>query len=140
VRRNIAEAFKVFSPTQSLEDIVVPISKIPLMIPELERLGKTYGMQIPCYGHAGDGNLHATLVKDPASSMEEWNKNEAACLADLYKTTCGFGGKISGEHGIGIKRREYLRDLIAPEELDLMKAIKQAWDPNNIMNPGKIFV
>jgi glycolate oxidase len=139
VRRNIAEAFKVFSPIQSIEDIVVPASKIPLMIPELEKLGKTYGMIIPCYGHAGDGNLHATLVKDPAMSMEEWNRNEAACLAELYRITVGLGGKISGEHGIGIKRREHLRDLIAPAELKLMRAVKRAWDPNNIMNPGKIF-
>jgi glycolate oxidase len=139
VRRNIAEAFKVASPVQSIEDIVVPISKIPAMIPELETLGNRYGMMIPCYGHAGDGNLHATLVKDPAMSMADWEKNEAACLAELYAVTSRFGGKISGEHGIGIKRRRYLKDLISPVELELMRALKQAWDPNNIMNPGKIF-
>jgi glycolate oxidase len=139
VRRNIAEAFKVYSPVQSIEDIVVPISRIPAMIPELEKLGEKYGVKIPCYGHAGDGNLHATLVKDPAMSMEEWKKNEPACLAELYQVTAAAGGKISGEHGIGIKRREYLKDLIAPAELRLMRAVKQALDPNNIMNPGKIF-
>jgi glycolate oxidase len=139
VRRNIAEAFKVASPIQSIEDIVVPISKIPAMIPELEKLGKKYGMIIHCYGHAGDGNLHATLVKDPAMSMADWERNEAACLVELYAITARFGGKISGEHGIGIKRRKYLKDLISPVELDLMQTLKQAWDPNNIMNPGKIF-
>ena len=139
VRRNIAEAWKVFSPVQSLEDIVVPISRIPEIIPELERLGKKYGMEIPCYGHAGDGNLHATLVKDPSMSMEDWRKNEADCLRELYQLTNGLGGKISGEHGIGIKRREYLKELIDPVELKMMKAVKQALDPNNIMNPGKIF-
>jgi glycolate oxidase len=139
VRRNIAEAFKVFSPVQSLEDIVVPISQIPGMIPELERLGKKYGMSIPCYGHAGDGNLHATLVKDDAMSMDEWKRNEASCLAELYQITVAAGGKISGEHGIGIKRRDQLRALINPAELELMRAVKQAWDPNHIMNPGKIF-
>ena len=139
VRRNIAEAWKVFSPIQSLEDIVVPISRIPEMIPELERLGKKYNLQIPCYGHAGDGNLHATLVKDPSMSMQDWRKNEVACLEELYQVTCGFGGKISGEHGIGIKRRNYLKQVIDPVELQLMRAIKKAWDPHNIMNPGKIF-
>jgi len=139
VRRNIAEAFKVFSPTQSLEDIVVPISRIPDIIPELERLGKKYGMQIPCYGHAGDGNLHATLVKEPEMNMDEWKKNEWACQKELYKITKAAGGKISGEHGIGIKRREFFKDLVNPGELELMKALKRAWDPNNIMNPGKIF-
>jgi glycolate oxidase len=140
VRRNIAEAFKVFSPIQSLEDIVVPVSRIPAIIPELERLGKKYGMQIPCYGHAGDGNLHATLVKDPGMGMDDWKKNEKACQGELYAITKEAGGKISGEHGIGIKRREFFKDLVAPGELELMKALKRAWDPNNIMNPGKIFV
>jgi len=139
VRRNVAEAFKVFSPIQSLEDIVVPISRIPSIIPELERLGKKYNMQIPCYGHAGDGNLHATMVKDPNMSMNDWKKNEAACQAELYAITKEAGGKISGEHGIGIKRREFFKDLVSPGELELMKALKRAWDPNNIMNPGKIF-
>jgi glycolate oxidase len=139
VRRNLAEAFKVSGPVQSIEDIVVPISRIPAMIPELERLGKKYGMQIPCYGHAGDGNLHATLVKDPGMSMEDWYKNEKACQRELYGITKAAGGKISGEHGIGIKRREFFKDLVSPVELELMKSLKKAWDPNNIMNPGKIF-
>jgi glycolate oxidase len=140
VRRNIAEAFKAFSPVQSLEDIVVPISRIPEIIPKLEELGKRYGVQIPCYGHAGDGNLHATLVKAPTMSGEAWKRNETECLKELYRITSELGGKISGEHGIGIKRRGYLADIIDPTELGLMKALKQAWDPNNIMNPGKIFV
>jgi glycolate oxidase len=109
------------------------------MIPELDRLGKKYGMQIPCYGHAGDGNLHATLVKDPDMGMEDWKKNEKACQAELYEITKAARGKISGEHGIGIKRREFFKDLVNPGELELMKALKRAWDPNNIMNPGKIF-
>ncbi|MDR0497759.1 MAG: FAD-binding protein [Treponema sp.] len=140
VRRNIAEAFKVFSPVQSLEDIVVPISKIPGIIPELERLGKKYRMQIPCYGHAGDGNLHATLVKDPAMSMADWKINEKECQAELYALVKEAGGKISGEHGIGIKRRDFFQNLVDPGELELMKLLKKAWDPNNIMNPGKIFL
>ncbi|MDR2246401.1 MAG: FAD-binding protein [Treponema sp.] len=140
VRRNVAEAFKVLSPIQSLEDIVVPSSRIPEMIPELERLGKKYQVRIPCYGHAGDGNLHATLVKDPAMPLEVWKRNEDLCLKELYHITGKFGGKISGEHGIGIKRRDYLKELIDPIELGLMRAIKNAWDPNNIMNPGKIFL
>lgn len=139
VRRNIAEAFKVFSPIQSLEDIVVPMASIPEIIPELERISETYGMKIPCYGHAGDGNLHATLVKDPAMSMEEWHTNEVKALHELYAITHRLGGKISGEHGIGIKRKSFLKDLIDPTELQLMQAIKRAWDPANIMNPGKIF-
>lgn len=139
VRRNIAEAFKVYSPIQSLEDIVVPTAKIPEIIPELDRLSAKYGMKIPCYGHAGDGNLHATLVKDPGSTMEKWHQDEPKCLRELYRIVADLGGKISGEHGIGIKRKAYLAELIDPVELELMRAIKRAWDPANIMNPGKIF-
>jgi glycolate oxidase len=138
VRRNIAEAFKVYCPVQSLEDIVVPIREIPRLIPELEKLSRTYGIQIPCYGHAGDGNLHATLVKDPQMSMETWKVVEDACLQDLYTLVTRLGGKISGEHGIGIKRKKYFQALASPVELELMRALKKAWDPNNIMNPGKI--
>jgi len=139
VRRNIAEAFKVYSPVQSLEDIVVPISRIPEIIPKLDALSDTYHIKIPCYGHAGDGNLHATLVKDPDMSMEDWRLNEVACLHELYRITGELGGKISGEHGIGLKRKQFLKEVIDPVELQLMQAIKKAWDPNNIMNPGKIF-
>jgi glycolate oxidase len=139
VRRNIAEAFKVFSPVQSLEDIVVPTSRIPELIPELERLSREYGIAIPCYGHAGDGNLHATLVKDPAMEYATWQSREQECLRELYRVTAALGGKISGEHGIGIKRKKYLAEVTDPAELKLMKAIKRAWDPANIMNPGKIF-
>jgi glycolate oxidase len=103
-------------------------------------MGKKYQVRIPCYGHAGDGNLHATLVKDPEMPMELWAKNEDLGLRELYQVTSKIGGKISGEHGIGIKRREYLKELIDPVELELMRSIKKAWDPNNIMNPGKIFL
>ena len=71
--------------------------------------------------------------------MEDWKKNEASCLRELYQVTGKLGGKISGEHGIGIKRREYLQELIDPVELKMMQAVKKALDPNNIMNPGKIF-
>jgi len=72
-------------------------------------------------------------------SMEEWKKNERACLRELYRITRDAGGKISGEHGIGIKRREFFKDLVSRPELELMKSLKRAWDPNKIMNPGKIF-
>jgi glycolate oxidase len=139
VRRNIAEAFKVYSPIQSLEDIVVPYAQIPEIIPHLERLSEEYDTQIPCYGHAGDGNLHATLVKNPEHSMAHWHEIEPKILRELYRVTHELGGKISGEHGIGIKRKSYLSELVDPVEMGLMRAVKQAWDPNNIMNPGKIF-
>jgi len=139
VRRNIAEAFKVVSPHQSLEDIVVPIAAIPDLMPELERISNKYNIQIPCYGHAGDGNLHATLVKNPESSMEEWYETEKKALKEMYQATKELGGTISGEHGIGSKRKPYMEIACSPVELEFMRKIKRAFDPNNIMNPGKIF-
>jgi glycolate oxidase len=139
VRRNIAEAFKVVSPHQSLEDIVVPIAAIPALMTELEKISTKYHLQIPCYGHAGDGNLHATLVKNPENSMEEWYEMEKKVLGELYLATKELGGTISGEHGIGSKRKPYIGIVCSQVELDLMRKIKKAFDPNNIMNPGKIF-
>ncbi len=139
VRRNIADAFKVLSPHQSLEDIVVPTASIPEIIPHLERLAQQYGVQIPCYGHAGDGNLHATIMKDPTDSAGQWDEKLPAVLTDLYRTVKGLGGTISGEHGIGSKRKEFMHLVVSEAELELMRRIKRALDPNNIMNPGKIF-
>ncbi|NLO16135.1 MAG: FAD-binding oxidoreductase, partial [Clostridiales bacterium] len=139
VRRNIAEAFKVYSPHQSLEDIVVPIGSIPALIPMVAAISKKYNITMPTYGHAGDGNLHTTLVKNPESTMDEWYEVEEKALVELYEAVRSLGGKISGEHGIGIKRKKYIEWLTDPVELKMMRAIKQALDPNNIMNPGKLF-
>jgi len=138
VRRNIAEAFKVISPHQSLEDIVVPTASIPDLIPELDRISLKYNVQIPCYGHAGDGNLHATIVKSPDYSMDEWHGRLPKILEDLYLTVKKLGGTISGEHGIGSKRKNYMHLVATDAELEFMRKIKRAVDPNNIMNPGKI--
>jgi glycolate oxidase len=138
VRRNIAEAFKVISPNQSLEDIVVPTASIPDLIPELEQLSNKYNVQIPCYGHAGDGNLHATIVKSPDESMDKWHDKLPNILKDLYLAIKKLGGTISGEHGIGSKRKNYMHLVATDAELEFMRKIKRAVDPNNIMNPGKI--
>jgi glycolate oxidase len=139
VRRNIAEAFKVFSPHQSLEDIVVPIANIPKMVEGLQALSKKWDVPIPCYGHAGDGNLHATPVMNPAWTPEKWHETLPKILTDLYHLTAGLEGMLSGEHGIGHKRKEYMPIFVGEANLEMMRAIKRALDPNNILNPGKIF-
>lgn len=138
VRRNIAEAFKVYSPVQSLEDIVVPFAQIPDLIPELERLSEKYPVTIPCYGHAGDGNLHVTVVKHPDIPIEEWSELEYAVLVELYQATARLGGTISGEHGIGVKRRGFLPMVMDETLIALHRRIKAAFDPNHVLNPGKI--
>jgi glycolate oxidase len=138
-RQNLAEAFKAISPVQSLEDIVVPLAQIPALMPELERLSREYGVLIPCYGHAGDGNLHATPLKRPETPLEEWHVRLPDLLADLYRVVARLGGTISGEHGVGSKRAAYLPLVMDPLLIELQRRIKAVFDPLNILNPGKIF-
>jgi glycolate oxidase len=139
VRRNIAEAFKVFSPHQSLEDIVVPTAQIARMVSGLIDLSKKWGCPIPCYGHAGDGNLHATPVMNPEWTLEEWHGKVPRILTDMYKLTKDLGGTLSGEHGIGHKRKKYMPLVVNEAYLGMARSIKRALDPNNVLNPGKIF-
>lgn len=139
VRRNIAEAFKVYSPVQSLEDIVVPFAQIPDILPELDKLSERYPVVLPCYGHAGDGNLHVTLVKQPDLPIEDWSVVEHKVLVELYQITERMGGTISGEHGVGSKRKKFMSMVMSPNLIRLQQNIKQVFDPNQILNPGKIF-
>ncbi len=139
VRRNIGEAFNVITRDQCGEDIVVPVASIPLMVDAMQALAREFGVQMPCFGHAGDGNLHARIVKNPAWSKDQWRTTLPMILTKLYHRVAELGGKISGEHGIGHKRKQYLPLCCSPAFIDMMRAIKKALDPNNILNPGKIF-
>ena len=139
VRRNIGEAFNVYSPVRSREDIVVPIAQIPQIIREIENMSARYGILMPNFGHAGDGNLHCNPIKPPEMSMEEWKALLPKLLTDLYARTANLGGTISGEHGIGSKRKNYVSLALEPAVIALMKRLKETFDPNNILNPGKIF-
>jgi len=139
VRRNIGEAFNLVTRDQCGEDIVVPPAAIPQAVAEMQRLAVKHGVRMPCFGHAGDGNLHARIVSDPAWPKEKWDEVLPAILTELYTAVAALGGKISGEHGIGHKRKKYLPLCCSSTYIDMMRAIKKALDPNNIMNPGKIF-
>ncbi len=138
-RQEMAEALKAICPVQSLEDIVVPMAQIPDLMPELDRLSKAYDVVIPCYGHAGDGNLHATVVKKPEMPMETWEEILPAILEALYGVVAELGGTISGEHGIGSKRARYLPLVMDSKLIALQRSIKEVFDPLTILNPGKIF-
>jgi glycolate oxidase len=117
----------------------VPLAQLPELMPELERLSEAYGVLIPCYGHAGDGNLHATPVKPPEMSVAEWQARLPALLEELYHAVARLGGTLSGEHGVGSKRAQYLSLVMDPTVIALQRRIKAAFDPLNILNPGKIF-
>jgi len=139
VRRNIAEAYSLLSPHQSGEDLVVPPASIPKMVTKFSEISKKYGLRIPCFGHAGDGNLHARIIADPSQSAASWEKMLPEILRELYAVVREQGGRISGEHGIGCKRKKYMSDVVSEEYLNVLRSIKQALDPNKILNPGKIF-
>ena len=139
IRKRVPWALKNYDPRLSVEDIVVPVASIAGFLPHHDSLGGKYGSRIPVFGHAADGNLHAVIMKNPDLSMDRWRHTLHELLEDLYALTAEWGGTISGEHGIGHKRREYLNLVMSGPQIDMMRRIKASLDPNNIMNPGKIF-
>jgi glycolate oxidase len=139
IRRAIPEAFAAVSPTQANEDLVVPVAAIPELVAEMRRLDAKYDVRVPSYGHAGDGNLHTRIVKNPDWPMDRWRETLPRVLDELYRATAALGGRISGEHGIGHKRKAHMPLFVSETYLQTLRAIKRALDPNNILNPGKIF-
>ena len=139
VRRNIDEALRAAHPVQTDEDISVPVSAIPEAARALADIERRFGVRAANFGHAGDGNLHPTFLKPDTMSADEWKRTVSDIEWELFRVTKELGGVISGEHGIGSKRREYFVSLCPGGNLELMKKIKKAIDPYGIMNPGKIF-
>ena len=139
IRASIAEAFAAVSAQQGNEDLVVPIAAIPKLVAGMGELAERYGVHIPAYGHAGDGNIHTRIVKNPDWSDTQWDRTLPKILHELYELTASLGGRISGEHGIGHKRKKHIGMFVSQEYLDMARAVKRALDPNNILNPGKIF-
>ncbi|MFA7231262.1 MAG: FAD-binding oxidoreductase [Victivallaceae bacterium] len=139
IRRNIGEAYNVFSSRQSGEDLVVPPSEIPAIVEKMQEIAARYNIMAPCFGHAGDGNLHTRIVCPPEWSNQQWQETLPVILKDIYMVIAQFGGRISGEHGIGHKRKPYMKYVVSEEYLNMLRAVKKGLDPNNILNPGKIF-
>ena len=139
VRRNIGEAFSLRTSRQSGEDLVVPIAAIPALVEGMGRIGSKYDVLIPTFGHAGDGNMHTRVLMNPAWDKDRWDRTLPQILHELYELTASLGGMISGEHGIGHKRKKHVPMFVCEDAIELMRGIKRAWDPNNVLNPGKIF-
>ena len=137
VRRNCLESTRVFSKVATSEDLVVPVTKIADCIQTLVAESKKYDFRVFCLAHAGDGNLHFQILKCDMSD-EDWVNQLKEFRATAYKYVYGLGGRLSGEHGIGLKRLAYMEKYTDPVELELMKTIKKAVDPNWILNPGKV--
>lgn len=137
LRRRVAEAVKINGYTIE-EDTVVPRAELPALIRGVKQLGKEYNFDVVCYGHAGDGNLHIRIKKE--GSIYSLNNPEVIpALRALFELVKKLGGTISGEHGIGLIQKEYMDIVFDEAQMKLMKGIKKTFDPNNILNSGKIF-
>ena len=137
IRKNISPAVNAYSLSKA-EDVVVPRANLPKLITGIKEIGKQYGFNSVCYGHLGDGNLHINVMKEQMSE-ENWNTKVNEGIGEIFKLTVSLGGTLSGEHGIGIAKKPYMPIAMKEANLVVMRGIKKAFDPNGILNPGKIF-
>jgi glycolate oxidase len=137
LRRRVGEAVKAQSIYKE-EDTVVPRFQLPALLKAVKQVGKLYGFRSVCYGHAGDGNLHVNILRDEMCE-EDWNKTVKVGVRELFTQVKELGGTISGEHGIGLVQKDYMDIMFSESHLELMRSIKKVFDPNGILNPGKIF-
>jgi len=136
-RKALSPVLYKIAPNKINEDIVVPISKIPEMVEITRKIQRESGLTVVSFGHAGDGNIHCNIMYDKKD--KDQTKRAEQAVDDLFSATLALGGTITGEHGVGITKMKYLAREIGPLELEIMKGIKRVFDPDNILNPGKIF-
>ena len=137
IRRVVGEAVKSQSIYKE-EDTVVPRAELPKLLKGVKEIGNKYGFKSVCYGHAGDGNLHVNIIKEDMSD-EAWNNELPKGIAEIFQLCVELKGTISGEHGIGYVQKSYMNIPFDEKTLSLQKQIKSIFDPNNILNPDKIF-
>ncbi|MGB5015140.1 MAG: FAD-linked oxidase C-terminal domain-containing protein [Pyrinomonadaceae bacterium] len=138
VRRAISPSLMKYGTLKINEDVVVPRSKVPELVAEIEQIGKRHNTFVANFGHAGDGNIHVNFVidRDDPDAIERARK----CVSETFKLSVELGGTISGEHGIGYVKSGYLGYALDQPTIEIMKGIKKVFDPNGILNPGKMFV
>ena len=135
-RRNASQSITIYGSKKINEDISVPRSKLPIALNKIYEIGKKYNLVVPCFGHAGDGNIHVNVMVD-GSNPEEVKKGYKA-VEEIFKAVVDMGGTLSGEHGIGLSKAPFMKIAFSEAELELFKRIKHAFDPNGILNPGKM--
>ncbi len=136
IRRKVGEAVKSNSVYKE-EDTVVPRAELPTLLKGVKTIGAKYGFKSVCYGHAGDGNLHVNIIKGELSD-EVWDKELPKGITEIFELCKALGGTISGEHGIGLVQKDYLSIVFPEHQLQLMRNLKILFDPNLILNPGKM--
>lgn len=134
-RKALSPALRKIAPKKINEDVVVPVSNIPALLHGLQNLSLKYDIAIVNFGHAGNGNIHVNLLIDPDNQQQMHNAEH--CLDEVFDLVLALKGTLSGEHGVGLEKKEFIQREIDPATLALMKKIKQQFDPKNIMNPGK---
>lgn len=137
-RKAFAEAVRAESLIVCKEDVVIPVDQEPALLEEILRLAEKYNLVTRIASHAGDGNIHLNILKQEDEDYADWEKRTHENQQELYTFIYAHGGRLSGEHGIGSKRKHLMAEFTNPDELEMMRAIKKALDPNNILNPGKI--
>jgi D-lactate dehydrogenase len=135
-RKALSPALRKIAPKKINEDVVVPVSRMADFISRLAELSKQYGVPIVNFGHAGNGNIHVNLLVDPDDAAQM--KNAEPCLHEVFRTVLDMRGTLSGEHGVGLEKRPFMDLEFDAATLDLMRRIKQDFDPNGILNPGKL--
>jgi glycolate oxidase len=137
VRRETSYALRTIAGLKLNNDVVVPRGRVPALMALVERLRTTHRLRIPCFGHAGDGNIHVNIMVAPEDAEQVARAKQA--VGELFEGVVALEGSISGEHGIGFSKAPYLRLELSPEVIALSKRVKAAFDPHGILNPGKIF-
>ena len=135
-RRNASPSITIFGSKKLNEDISVPRSMLPEALKRIYEIGDKYDFKVPCFGHAGDGNIHVNVMVDGSDEKQLHDGHQA--IKEIFELVIDMGGTLSGEHGIGTSKAPFMDIAFNEVELDLFKSIKQAFDPNNILNPGKM--
>ncbi|WP_192802420.1 MULTISPECIES: FAD-linked oxidase C-terminal domain-containing protein, partial [Campylobacter] len=136
-RRNCSQSIAMYGTLKLNEDITVPRSKLPTLLEGIDEISKKYGFKIPCFGHTGDGNVHTNVMVPDKNDKEQVKKGYEA-VEEIFKLTVKLGGTLSGEHGIGLSKAPFMKLAFSDAEMNLMRNIKKAFDPNNILNPFKM--
>ena len=135
-RKALSPALRTLAAGKINEDVVVPVSRIPDLVAGVQALSHEFALPIVTFGHAGNGNLHVNILFEPTDAAQV--ERAHAALARVFALTLSLGGTLSGEHGIGLLKREFMPQAIGPATLALMRQLKAVFDPDGILNPGKL--